>query len=142
MSVLGDLVSPGPSISTLGAWDFWLPQLMRIPTAHAAATTAPITPGVDCNLAVPDPPLRVLHWVVSRAEQASELRLEQMDVADGPRLCAEPPTVTPPPPGTWIVTPKAPCPRPPRFAVQMSKFSEHAVTAEAQAALLSKLVAA
>lgn len=103
---------------------------------------APATRDGACMAATPDPSPKLSHLVASRAEQASELRLEQMDVADAPRFCAEPSTVTPPPPGTSMVTPKAPSPSPRRFAVQTSKFSEQAVTAAAQSALLSKVVAA
>ena len=104
---------------------------------------APNTRDGECTAATSDPSPKLSHLVASRAEQASELRLEQTDVAaDEPRFCAEPSTVTPPPPGTSMVTPKAPSPPPPRFAVQTSKFSEQAVTAAAQSALLSKVVGA
>lgn len=45
------------------------------------------------------------HGVASRLEQALELRLEQMGVAEAPYAPAPPPTVVPPPPGTTMVTP-------------------------------------
>jgi hypothetical protein len=56
--------------------------------------------------------------VASISEHASELKLEQTDVTAGPRFAPVPSTVTPPPPGTSIVTAN-PLP-PPRPEVQTS----------------------
>ena len=53
----------------------------------------------------PDPLPKDSHIVASTLGHAWELRLEQTDVAEGPRFFAVPPTVVPPPPGTSMVTP-------------------------------------
>lgn len=72
------------------------------PSAATSAST-----GERCGRAMlaPDPLPKDSHLVASSLEHAWELRLEQMDVAEGPRFPAMPPTVVPPPPGTSMVTP-------------------------------------
>ena len=70
--------------------------------------------------------------------QASDDRLEQMELALGAGTAVWlGATVVPPPPGTAMVTPKPPVLLT-RSEVQMSKFSEHWLYADAHAPPLEK----
>lgn len=102
---MSDIARRGRRQSSEGV-DRYVAKYIVLVAINQATAATKTTPGVvDLSWLAADDALKEPQLSSSRPEQAAELRLEHTEVAEVPRSASVGCMVTPPPPGTTIVTP-------------------------------------